>query len=96
MLSYIPSVQFFPPLVAEGLGYFAEEGLDVDVQPSEGSSFVVQQVVGGNVDTGLPASQAILLGFRQSPDFKAHLPVREPELRRSTFPKTARSRRSPT
>jgi NitT/TauT family transport system substrate-binding protein len=71
MLSYIPSVQFFPPLVAEGLGYFAEEGLDVDVQPSEGSSFVVQQVVGGNVDTGLPASQAILLGFRQSPDFKA-------------------------
>ena len=71
MLSYIPSVQFFPPLLADGLGYFAEEGLDVDIQPSEGSSFVVQQVAGGNVDTGLPASQAVLLGFRQSPDFKA-------------------------
>ena len=71
MLSYIPSVQFFPPLLAKGLGYFAEEGLDVDIQPSEGSSFVVQQVAGCNVQSGLPASQAVLLGFRQSPNFKA-------------------------
>ena len=71
MLSYIPSVQFFPPLLAKGLGYFAQEGLDVDIQPSEGSSFVVQQVAGGNIQTGLSASQAVLLGFRQSPNFKA-------------------------
>jgi NitT/TauT family transport system substrate-binding protein len=70
MLSYIPSVQFFPPLLAKGLGYFAEEGLDVDIQPSEGSSFVVQQVAAGNVQSGLPASQATILGFRQSPNFK--------------------------
>jgi NitT/TauT family transport system substrate-binding protein len=71
MLSYIPSVQFFPPLLADGLGYFEEEGLDVDIQPSEGSSFVVQQVAGGNIVAGVPASQSILLGFAQSPNFKA-------------------------
>jgi NitT/TauT family transport system substrate-binding protein len=70
MLSYIPSVQFFPPLLAEGLGYFDDEGLDVAIQPSEGSSFVVQQVATGNIATGLPAAQSIILGFAQAPDFK--------------------------
>jgi NitT/TauT family transport system substrate-binding protein len=58
-------------VLAQGLGYFDEEGIEVDIQPSEGSSFVVQQVAGGNVASGLPASQSILLGFAQSPNFRA-------------------------
>jgi NitT/TauT family transport system substrate-binding protein len=70
MLPFLPSVQYYTPLIAQGLGYFEEEGLNVDVQPSEGSSFVVQQVAAGNITIGLPGSQSILLGYQQSPNFK--------------------------
>lgn len=37
---------------AEALGYFEDEGLDVVLTPTEGSSAVAQQLVAGNFDVG--------------------------------------------
>jgi NitT/TauT family transport system substrate-binding protein len=46
-------IVFYPLYVAEDKGYFAEEGISVEVQPLEGSGPVIQQVITGQADFGL-------------------------------------------
>lgn len=50
--------------VPHQMGYFAEEGLDVDIQFTSGSSAVVQLVVGGRADIG-QANTAPIFGAIQ-------------------------------
>jgi NitT/TauT family transport system substrate-binding protein len=52
-------VQQIPMYAARELGYFAEEGLDVQFEVFDGSSAVVQQVVAGNADVGSPSTGAL-------------------------------------
>jgi NitT/TauT family transport system substrate-binding protein len=44
------------------LGYWKQEGYDVDVQPAGGSLQMVQQLVGGNADFGAGSGSAIVQG----------------------------------
>jgi NitT/TauT family transport system substrate-binding protein len=53
------------------LGYWREEGYDVDVQPAGGSLQVIQQVVGGNADFGAASGNAMIQA-----NAKNDLPVR--------------------
>jgi NitT/TauT family transport system substrate-binding protein len=55
-------IQFYPWYVADDLGYFAEEGLDVTLEAADGSSGAIQQLVAGNADAALPAPGAFLNG----------------------------------
>ena len=50
--------QYHPFYIAKHLGYFAEEGLDVDFQSAGGSSGAIRQVLAGNADAALPAPSA--------------------------------------
>ncbi|GAB4166879.1 MAG: hypothetical protein OHK0024_01640 [Thalassobaculales bacterium] len=56
-------VAFAPDLVAKAGGYFAREGLDVDVQGGKGSAVAVQQVLSGQAQVcrtgGIDAMKAI-------------------------------------
>src|SRR5258708_25113591 len=48
-----PSVmQFHPWQIAKELGYFAEEGVDVEIVAGDGSSSILQQIISGNADAG--------------------------------------------
>ncbi|MGH9245264.1 MAG: ABC transporter substrate-binding protein [Acidimicrobiales bacterium] len=60
MLPFSESVSFFSPLLADELGYFEEEGLAVEVSPSDGGSVALQQVVSGNQDLALVSPALIL------------------------------------
>jgi NitT/TauT family transport system substrate-binding protein len=66
LLPFPFAVPFYPIFVAEGLGYYEAEGIDVDIQFADGSASVVQQVVANNVEFGLsdpgPIVDAIALG----------------------------------
>lgn len=53
-----PDVRFAPWAAAIENGWFAEEGLAPEVLTARGSIAVVQQVVSGNVQYGLPAPEA--------------------------------------
>ncbi|WP_076592534.1 ABC transporter substrate-binding protein [Herminiimonas arsenitoxidans] len=57
-----PDVRFAPWAAAIENGWFAEEGLDPEVLTAKGSIAVVQQVVSGNVQYGLPAPESAAVG----------------------------------
>lgn len=52
--------QYHPFYIADKLGYFAEEGLQVSFQDAGRSSAAIQQVIAGNADAALPAPSAFL------------------------------------
>lgn len=54
------AVPFFSVFVADSLGYFEEEGLNVEISFVDGSASVVQQVVANNVDFGMSDPGPIL------------------------------------
>lgn len=57
-----PSViQYHPWHIAKELGYFAEEGLDVEIIAGDGSSSILQQILAGNADVGAPSPGATML-----------------------------------
>ena len=62
--------QFHPFYIADELGFFAEEGLEVSFQDAGGSSAAIQQVIAGNADAALPAPSAFLNAVSQGFDLK--------------------------
>jgi NitT/TauT family transport system substrate-binding protein len=63
-------VQQYPYHVARELGFYAEEGLDVEFQDVGGSSNVVQQIIAGNVNAGSPSPGALLNAVAQGNDLR--------------------------
>lgn len=59
------SIQYHPYYVADYVGYFEDEGLDVEIVIVSGSSATVQQIVAGNVDIGHPSAPAVAQGVSQ-------------------------------
>jgi NitT/TauT family transport system substrate-binding protein len=53
-------LQYYPAFVADELGYFAEEGLAVNIEEIGGSSAVLQQLIADNAEIGLPSPPAYL------------------------------------
>jgi NitT/TauT family transport system substrate-binding protein len=62
--------QFHPFYIADELGYFAEEGLEVTFGDAGGSSAAIQQVIAGNAQAALPAPSAFLNAVAQGYDLK--------------------------
>src|SRR5574341_351951 len=59
-LDWVPGSHHIGPLLAVKRGYYAEEGIDLGVQPGKGSGLTVQAVASGNdlfgfADAGLMA-----------------------------------------
>lgn len=67
-----PSVmQFHPWQIAKELGYFAEEGVDVNIVAGDGSSSILQQILSGNADAGVPTPGATMLAASTGRDLVA-------------------------
>lgn len=59
------AIQYHPFYVADFMGYFEEEGLEVSFESVDGSSAVMQQLIAGNADAGLPSGPAFSQGVAQ-------------------------------
>lgn len=71
LLAFKPSISFLPIHLADELGYFEDEGLDVSVEESTGSSFAVQQVAAGQAEAGISIDTAVIFGASSSPTYRA-------------------------
>lgn len=67
LLPFAESIFYYGITVARDMGYFAEEGLEVETQDTGGSGFVTQQIAGGGFDYGFntPAETLAALGSGQ-------------------------------
>jgi NitT/TauT family transport system substrate-binding protein len=70
MISYQQGPVFYPFSVARKLNYFTQEGLSVNVQPTQGSSFVIQQLLAGKVDFGIANGPADIIAYTKNPDIQ--------------------------
>lgn len=71
LLPFKVGITFFPISLADQLGYFKSEGIDLDLQVANGSSAVVQQVAAGNAQIGVVLAPNTLLGFSEGVKYKA-------------------------
>jgi NitT/TauT family transport system substrate-binding protein len=69
LLPFSRSIAFWPVHVADELGYLKEEGIDIEDEATDGSSFVVQQVSAGKAPIGIAVTEPALLGYAQNPTF---------------------------
>ncbi|MCB0061356.1 MAG: ABC transporter substrate-binding protein [Caldilineaceae bacterium] len=53
-IGYLPIVAFAPLMVADAKGYFAEQGLNVELVPFQAGSFMVAPLSIGELDAALP------------------------------------------
>lgn len=57
---------YYPWGVAQAMGYWKDQGLDVDIAPGEeGSSAMMQQLVGGNADVAHPGPTVVFDAIKQ-------------------------------
>ena len=59
------AIQYAPYYIADYVGYYEDEGLDVEIVIVSGSSATVQQVVSGNADIGHPSGPAVAQAVSQ-------------------------------
>lgn len=64
-LGYVPVMIYAPLFVAAERGYFAEEGLDVELTPLQGGSDSVVQLAAGNFDAAVGGAGAGLFNAAQ-------------------------------
>jgi NitT/TauT family transport system substrate-binding protein len=69
LLPFLRSIAFWPVHVADVMGYFEDEGIDIDDEATDGSSFVVQQVSAGKAPFGIAVAEPAMLGYSQNPSF---------------------------
>jgi NitT/TauT family transport system substrate-binding protein len=61
MMNYFPMEEYAAPLVAQDKGFFAEEGLDVEIIEGKGSTVSATVVAAGDADFGLCAAPTVLI-----------------------------------
>jgi ABC-type nitrate/sulfonate/bicarbonate transport system substrate-binding protein len=74
-----PTAQVFPVFIAQEKGFYAEEGLDVTLNYSKGSSDAARQVVAGNVQWGIFSSAAAMQATQRGFPVKAIMQIYYPD-----------------
>ena len=71
MLSYKKSIYWLPLLVAEEKGYFDDEGISLDLQETNGSGFVTQQLLSGNTAVGWAGAPDSVIAYSTNQNVRA-------------------------
>lgn len=74
-----PTAQMFPIFMAMEKGFYVEEGLDVTLNYSKGSSDAARQLAAGNVDWGIFSSAATMQTVQRGFPLKAIMQIYYPD-----------------
>jgi NitT/TauT family transport system substrate-binding protein len=64
-LNWNPNAEHAPYYLGKQLGFYAEEGIDVEIRPGQGSSTAVKLVGTGDSDFGVAVADAVTVGRAQ-------------------------------
>ncbi|CAN5207268.1 hypothetical protein BH11ACT7_BH11ACT7_14650 [soil metagenome] len=70
MLPFPRGIFWAPLLVAEQQGYFTDEGLDLSIEEADGSGFVTQQLIAGNIDFGFSGAASAVVAAETDPNIR--------------------------
>ena len=72
LLQPVPQIDIrnAPWAVAEDKGWLAEEGLKVEIQPAKGATVVIQQVLNGSAQYGMPPPENVVIAFQKGAPLK--------------------------
>ena len=70
MLSSKKGTPHYPATLAEHLGFFKEDGYDIEVLPGSGSGAMIRQVIGKQVDIGQGSPGALLMAMQAGAKLK--------------------------
>ncbi|MEP9352439.1 ABC transporter substrate-binding protein [Xanthobacter sp. KR7-65] len=72
LLQPVPQIDIrnAPWAVAEEMGYLAEEGLKVDIRTAKGASVVIQQILNGSAQYGMPPPENAVVAFQKGAALK--------------------------
>jgi NitT/TauT family transport system substrate-binding protein len=68
VIPFPSGVVFYPLYVAQDRGYFAQEGLSVTTEPVDGSGQVLQQLLSGQAQIGLPSPGPFMQAVHEGAD----------------------------
>ncbi|WP_169197030.1 ABC transporter substrate-binding protein [Devosia sp. MC1541] len=74
-----PTAQMFPVFMAQEQGFYEEEGLDVVLNYSKGSSDAARQLAAGNVDWGIFSSAATMQAVQRGFPLKSIMQIYYPD-----------------
>lgn len=74
-----PTAQMFPIFMAQEKGFYAEEGLDVTLNYSKGSSDAARQLAAGNVDWGIFSAAATMQTTQRGFPLRAIMQIYYPD-----------------
>lgn len=74
-----PTAQMFPIFVAQEMGFYTEEGLDVTLNYSKGSADAARQLAAGNVDWGIFSAAATMQAVQRGFPLKAIMQIYYPD-----------------
>ena len=74
-----PTAQMFPIFMAQEKGFYAEEGLDVTLNYSKGSSDAARQLAAGNADWGIFSAAATMQTTQRGFPLKAIMQIYYPD-----------------
>ncbi len=72
LLQPVPAIDIrnAPWAVAQEMGWLAEAGLDVEVQPTKGASVLIQQIMNGTAQYGMPPPENVLVAYAKGAPLK--------------------------
>ena len=62
-LNWVVGAEFAPIYLARDKGFFADEGIDVDILPGQGSTVTVKLVGNGDADFGEAGADQVLMAY---------------------------------
>jgi NitT/TauT family transport system substrate-binding protein len=71
LLSLRVSGKWIAGLVAQKQGYFEDEGLKVELQSTDGSGFVTQQLIAGNSEFGFAGAASSVIAYSKDKNLRA-------------------------
>lgn len=72
VLQPVPAIDIrnAPWAVAHEMGWLAEEGLEVEIQTTKGASVLIQQILNGTAQYGMPPPETLLIAFAKGAPLK--------------------------